>query len=96
MLIGIPPFYSENPTDTCKKILNWKKYFSFPKDKKISKNAQDLISKLICDVDTRLGTKNVDEIKKHPFFKQIDWNNILKMKTPFKPDVIFTINNNNI
>lgn len=23
MLIGYPPFYSEDPTETCKKILNW-------------------------------------------------------------------------
>ncbi|MFO0131605.1 MAG: protein kinase domain-containing protein [bacterium] len=23
MLVGYPPFYSEDPTETCKKILNW-------------------------------------------------------------------------
>jgi len=23
MLVGYPPFFSEDPTETCKKILNW-------------------------------------------------------------------------
>lgn len=23
MLIGYPPFFSEDPSETCKKILNW-------------------------------------------------------------------------
>ena len=32
MLVGYPPFFSENPSDTCQKIVNWKKYFSIPLD----------------------------------------------------------------
>ena len=23
MLVGYPPFYSDDPTETCRKILNW-------------------------------------------------------------------------
>jgi serine/threonine kinase 38 len=27
MLVGYPPFFSENPSDTCQKIVSWKKIF---------------------------------------------------------------------
>ena len=33
----------------------------------------------------RLGLKGAAEIKKHPFFKNIDWENIRKTKAPFIP-----------
>ena len=26
MLVGYPPFYSDDPTETCRKILNWYLY----------------------------------------------------------------------
>jgi serine/threonine kinase 38 len=28
------------------------------------------------DADDRLGAKGVDEIKAHPFFRGLDWNNL--------------------
>ena len=30
MLVGYPPFFSENPSDTCQKIVKWKQYFFDP------------------------------------------------------------------
>ncbi len=89
MLIGYPPFFSDNPTDTCKTILNWKNHLTIPPESKISKDAVDLIKRLINDPDKRLGINGVDEIKIHPFFKKIDWNNINLVKPPFIPEVIF-------
>ena len=38
-------------------------------------------------IDVRLGRNGADEIKKHIFFKGIDWNNITKAKAPFIPEV---------
>lgn len=35
----------------------------FPEEAKLSPEAKDLISKLLCNVDQRLGTKGADEIK---------------------------------
>lgn len=32
MLVGYPPFYSDEPTTTCKKILNWKKHLVIPEE----------------------------------------------------------------
>ena len=35
----------------------------FPEEPKISEEAKDLICHLLCDVETRLGTRGVEEIK---------------------------------
>ena len=48
----------------------------------------DLIKGLINDVEFRLGSNGASEIKKHPFFKNIEWEKIGKLKAPFIPDVI--------
>jgi serine/threonine protein kinase len=87
MIVGFPPFFSDSATDTCKKILNWKANLTIPPETKISKDAVDLIRRLITDVDKRLGYNGAEEIKKHPFFKKIDWNNITQVKPDFIPDV---------
>ena len=35
----------------------------FPEEARLSPEAKDLISRLLCNVDQRLGTKGADEIK---------------------------------
>merc|ERR1712100_232718 len=43
-------------------------------DTSISKNAKNLISRLLdSNPSTRLGSKGVNEIKNHPFFKDFNW-----------------------
>lgn len=44
-------------------IVNWRTHLKFPEEAKLSAEAKDLISKLLCNVDQRLGTKGADEIK---------------------------------
>jgi serine/threonine protein kinase len=87
MLIGYPPFFSDTATDTCKTILNWKHNLNIPPESKLSKEAVDIIKKLINDADKRLGFNGADEIKKHPFFRKVDWKNIHNTKAPFLPEV---------
>ncbi len=53
----------------------------------MSPDAYDFIDKLLCmDPAKRLGSNGIDEIKKHPFFKDINWDKVLDMEPPFKPD----------
>jgi serine/threonine kinase 38 len=85
--IGFPPFFSEEPSETYKKIINWENYFEIPTDSKISRAAEDLIRKLIADRRQRLGINGVQEIKAHPFFSGVNWSNIRSMTPPFKPEV---------
>ena len=44
-------------------IVNWRTHLKFPEEVKLSPEAKDLISKLLCNVEQRLGTKGAHEIK---------------------------------
>ena len=87
MLVGYAPFCSEDTKDVCYKVMNWKKFLKIPDDVVLSPEAEDLIVKMINNSDERLGKNGVEEIKRHPFFKNIDWNNIRNTKAPFIPDI---------
>ena len=88
MLIGYAPFCSKDTSEVCYKILNWKKYFEIPDKVSLSKEAEDLIKKLINNPNKRLGKNGAEEIKKHPFFKDLDWDNIRNEKPPFVPEIV--------
>ena len=87
MLVGYAPFCSKETSEVCHKILNWEKYLKIPSKIKISPEAEDLIAKLINNPDIRLGINGVNEIKSHPFFKGLDWENIRESKAPFIPQL---------
>uniref|UniRef100_A0A2P2L221 non-specific serine/threonine protein kinase n=1 Tax=Rhizophora mucronata TaxID=61149 RepID=A0A2P2L221_RHIMU len=87
MLIGYPPFCSDDPRITCRKIINWKACLKFPEEPKISDEAKDLISHLLCDVETRLGTRGIQELKAHPWFKSIQWDMLYEMEAAYRPMV---------
>jgi len=87
MLIGYPPFYSDEPLTTCRKIVNWRMFLKFPDEIPVSPAARDLITRLMCDVDDRLGTNGVHEIKAHPFFSGIPWERLHAAAAPYRPRV---------
>ena len=39
----------------------------------------------MCDADDRLGANSVEEIKAHPFFRNVDWENIRNEESKYKP-----------
>ncbi|KAL5502261.1 hypothetical protein EMCRGX_G009006 [Ephydatia muelleri] len=76
MLIGFPPFCSEKPQDTYRKIMNWKQHLVFsPELPPVSADAENLIRRFLCDAKERLG-QSVQEIQAQPFFKATDWEHI--------------------
>jgi serine/threonine kinase 38 len=87
MLIGYPPFYSEEPMSTCRKIVHWRQHLRFPPEVPLSPEAKDLISRLLCEVDQRLGTNGVGEIKGHAFFAGLDWDGLYDGPAPHTPEV---------
>lgn len=87
MIVGYPPFFSDEPSTTCQKIIHWKKTFSIPSDANLSPSAADLILRLICEPDRRLGINGAHEIKAHPFFKGTDWGSVRRTIAPFIPDL---------
>lgn len=87
MLVGYPPFFSEDPSLTCQKILNWRKTFVIPPEANLSPASIDLLRRLISDPNERLGVNGVEEIKAHPFFAGIDWKRIRDKKAYFIPEL---------
>ncbi|KAF8709076.1 AGC NDR protein kinase, partial [Rhizoctonia solani] len=81
-LVGYPPFCSETTHETYKKIIDWKNHLVFPDDVHLSREAEDLIRRLICGQDQRL---NVEQIKQHHFFYGVDWATIRNIDAPFIP-----------
>ncbi|KAI7946351.1 hypothetical protein MJO29_010878, partial [Puccinia striiformis f. sp. tritici] len=57
----------------------------FPDDVHLSREAEELIRRLITSADHRLGKKGAEEIKEHVFFSGIDWSTIQNIEAPFVP-----------
>merc|ERR1712173_271179 len=83
-LVGYPPFYAEQPLQTCRKIVNYKRTLKIPSEAGLSREAKDILLKLICSARVRAG---YNEIRKHQFFKSCPWKDLMKMKPPFVPDL---------
>ncbi|CRG97095.1 rac-beta serine/threonine protein kinase, putative [Plasmodium gallinaceum] len=86
MLTGNLPFNSSNRNILFERI----KYENLTYPKNISPVAVDLLKKLFeKNPNKRLGSgiTDAEEIKKHPFFKSVNWDDVLnkKVKPPFKP-----------
>ncbi|KAJ0959804.1 hypothetical protein J5N97_000514 [Dioscorea zingiberensis] len=84
MLLGFPPFSDPDPITTCRKIVHWRKHLMFPEEIQLTPEAKDLICRLLCGADHRLGSH---QIKAHPWFKDIVWDKIYEMEAAFKPEV---------
>merc|ERR1719220_476672 len=86
MLIGYPPFCSETPYETHRKIMNWRETLVFPPEVPISESAKETIRRFCTDQEQRV--KNLDEIKALGFFRQaVDWEHIRERPAAIPIDV---------
>ena len=88
---GIPPLYIKN-TLSLNDINNEEELF-LPNF--FSDNLKDLISKLLCkDHNKRIGLKSKKQIKAHPWFHNINWDDVLTKN--IKPPIDFSLIKNQI
>lgn len=87
LTVGIPPFYSSNVNEMYQKIQQ--DTVKFPSS--LSEQCRSLIIELLeRDPKKRLGSNgDIEEIKKHSFFRKLDWEKLYKMEIvpPYKPKV---------
>jgi serum/glucocorticoid-regulated kinase 2 len=88
MLTGLPPFYSKDRDKLFKNIRSG--LIRYPPY--LSKDAVSLLQGFfIKDPEKRLGSgpNGLNDIKAHPFFKNLDWDAIFKkkIKPPFIPKI---------
>ena len=69
MLVGYAPFCAQETQEVCYKIINHDKYLQVPSDVKLSKEALDLMNKMISDPNKRLGKNGSEE--KEPIINNI-------------------------
>merc|ERR1711923_471327 len=67
MLIGYPPFCSETPQETYRKVMNWKTTLEFPPEVPISKNAKRTIRRFCSEREERVSS--VSDLKGLDWFQ---------------------------
>ncbi|KAH8740981.1 protein kinase domain-containing protein [Cryptosporidium ryanae] len=90
-LYGGVPFNDDthNPIKVAIKVMQWEKLLLLPHPcRKISPEALDLLKNLLCHPSKRFDG---EQIKKHPFFNEIDWDSLRKTSAPFAKTVRETL-----
>uniref|UniRef100_UPI00358E72F3 serine/threonine-protein kinase MRCK alpha-like isoform X1 n=2 Tax=Myxine glutinosa TaxID=7769 RepID=UPI00358E72F3 len=88
MLFGETPFYSDTLVETYSNIMNHEGWLEFPPQAEdASADARNLIQCLLTDRRQRLGLNGLEDFRNHPFFRNIDWENILGSDAPFIPEI---------
>ncbi|KAI6215403.1 hypothetical protein M3Y94_00381600 [Aphelenchoides besseyi] len=80
MLIGYPPFCSETPQETYRKVCNWQQTLIF--------SSRDTDFNRSQSAEKRMGhNSGIEEIKKCAFFKRVDWEHIRELPAPIRVEV---------
>ncbi|CAD8166305.1 unnamed protein product [Paramecium octaurelia] len=90
LLCGIAPFNDFTVDKIFDNILNMRIEWPSIGDGEdcISEQAYDLIIKLLePDYNNRLGHRSIEEIKNHPFFREISWNTLLSKPGLIVPEL---------
>jgi len=90
LFYGITPFNSDTTDEALQKLSCWKDYLVQPEpvepnELPITEAGWDLIVRLICEPNKRIGRVGIEEIMQHNWFKGFDWERIQEQEPPFVP-----------
>lgn len=80
----------------CLEVINWENTLHIPAQAQLSTEARDLITKLCCAADQRLGRNGADDLKAHPFFSAMDFSSdIRRQPAPYVPQISHPMDTSN-
>ena len=86
-IVGITPFYADTVSEIFELALGGVVIWPTEEDGFIiSPELRDFVEKLL-DVDHTTRLASAAEIKKHPFFKNVEWDRLLQQEATFIPSV---------
>lgn len=67
-----------------------------PPQVKLSPESVDIIGRLCCSAEQRLGANGAGEIKAHPFFSEVDFSsNLRQQPAPYRPKIAHPMDTSN-
>lgn len=86
-MVGIPKGVG-SWTATCTPSPGLQDHLQFPSDvPDVPATAQDLIRRLLCRQEERLGRGGLDDFRNHPFFEGVDWERLATSTAPYIPEL---------
>lgn len=87
-IIGCVPFFGETPEELFAHTVNDDIEWPDDSDMEIQPDAKQIITMLLQqNPRNRLGAGGSNEVKDHPYFKDLDWNSLLRKKVEFVPEL---------
>lgn len=75
----------DHPANIQTRILNWQNNLAFPNY--ISDEVRNVMQRLLCEPEHRLCQNGIVDLKEHPFFNGVDWQNIRNLEAPYIPEL---------
>lgn len=68
-------------------MINWDHFLVIPDGAHLDVLAKDLIARLLTSADRRLGAGGAKEIKSHPFFQPVSFDNLRQQTALYRPEL---------
>jgi len=87
-LMGAPPFDGDTPREVLTNVLEFRMQCDLDENLGVSDEALDLLRRLLdMDPARRLGVGGSDEVKRHPWFAEVDFEKLMDQKALFIPSL---------
>jgi hypothetical protein len=72
-------------------VINWQQMLHIPPEADLSEETIDLIQRLCCSAETRLGRApgGASDVKRHPFFAGIEFETLRQKRAPYVPQLLY-------